>query len=70
MSKRVDQADAGRETVVTRRRRAIARRIPERSELGQEVDRDAIMNEIEIFAKTIKAKDDFNVRELIEDGQK
>ena len=70
LSELVDRAEAGRETVITRRGRAVARLVPERSERGREVDRDAIMDEIEAFAKTVKVKARYNLRELIEEGRK
>ena len=70
LSELVDRAEAGKETVITGRGRAVARLVPERANRGHEVDRDAIMDEIEAFAKTMKAKKGFNLRELVEDGQK
>ena len=38
--------------------------------LTRVADRDAIMDDIEAFAKTVKVKRRFNLRELIEDGRK
>ena len=70
LSELVDRAEAGKETVITRRGRAVARLVPEPSKGGREVDRDAIMDDIEAFAKTVKVKRRFNLRELIEDGRK
>lgn len=70
LSELVDRAEAGQETVITRRGRAVARLVPARSKSRREVDRDAIMDEIEAFAKTVKVKGRFNLRELIEDGRK
>lgn len=70
LSELVDRAEAGQETVITRRGRAVARLVPARSKNRREVDRDAIVDEIEAFAKTIKIKGRFNLRELIEDGRK
>jgi prevent-host-death family protein len=70
LSELVDRAEAGRETVITRRGRAVARLVPARSKSRREVNRDAIMDEIEAFAKTVKVKGRFNLRELIEDGRK
>ncbi len=69
LSELVDRAEAGQETVITRRGRAVARLVPARSKNRREVDRDAIVDEIEAFAKTIKIKGRFNLRELIEDGR-
>ena len=70
LSELVDRAEAGRETVITRRGRAVARLVPARLKSRREVDRDAIMDEIEAFAKTVKVKGRFNLRELIEEGRK
>ena len=70
LSELVDRAEAGKETVITRRGRAVARLVPERSTRGREVERDAIMDDIEAFARTVKVKRRFNLRELIEDGRK
>jgi prevent-host-death family protein len=70
LSELVDRAEAGQETLITRRGRAVARLVPARSKNQREVDRDAIMDDIEAFAKTVKVKGRFNIRELIEDGRK
>ena len=71
LSELVDRAEAGRDTVITRRGRAVARIVPARQGgRRREVDRDAIVDEIEAFAKTVKIKRRFNLRELIEEGRK
>lgn len=71
LSELVDRAEAGREIVITRRGRAVARIVPARQGgRRREVDRDAIVDEIEAFAKTVKVKRRFNLRELIEEGRK
>jgi len=70
LSELVDRAEAGQETVITRRGRAVARLVPARSKSRREVNRDAIVDEIEAFAKTVKVKRRFNLRELIEEGRK
>ena len=71
LSELVDRAEAGREIVITRRGRAVARIVPARqSGRRREVDRDVIVDEIEAFAKTVKVKRRFNLRELIEEGRK
>ena len=54
LSELVDRAEAGREIVITRRGRAVARLVPARQGgRRREVDRDAIVEEIEAFAKTV-----------------
>ena len=65
LSELVDRAEAGKETVITRRGRAVARLVPARPRSRREVDRDAIMNDIEAFAKTVKIKCRFDLRTLI-----
>ena len=71
LSELVDRAEAGREIVITRRGRAVARIVPARpGGRRREVDRDAIVDEIEAFAKTVKIKRHINLRELIEEGRK
>ena len=71
LSELVDRAEAGRETIITRRGRAVARIVPARQGgRRREINRDAIVDEIEAFAKTVKVKRRFNLRELIEEGRK
>ncbi len=71
LSELVDRAEAGREIVITRRGRAVARIVPARpGGRGREVDRDAIVDEIEAFAKTVKVKRHFDLQELIGEGRK
>ena len=71
LSELVDRAEAGREIVITRRGRAVARIVPARpGGRRREVDRDAIVDEIEAFARTVKVKRRFNLRQLIEAGRK
>ena len=71
LSELVDRAEGGREFVITRRGRAVARLVPARpAGRRREIDRDAIVDEIEAFAKTVKVKRRFNLKELIEDGRK
>ena len=71
LSELVDRAEAGREIVITRRGRAVARLVPARpGGRRREVERDAIVDEIEAFAKTVKVKRRFNLRQLIEEGRK
>ena len=71
LSELVDRAEAGREIVITRRGRAVARLVPARpGGRRREVDRDAIVDEIEAFARTVKVKRRFNLRQLIEEGRK
>ncbi|MCC7487326.1 MAG: type II toxin-antitoxin system prevent-host-death family antitoxin [Burkholderiales bacterium] len=71
LSELIDRAEAGREIVITRRGRAVARIVPARQGgRRREVDRDAIVDETEAFARTIKIKGRFKLRKLIEEGRK
>ena len=71
LSELVDRAMAGKEVVITRRGRAVARIVPARpSGRRREVERYAIVDEIEAFAKTVRVKRRFNLRQLIEAGRK
>ena len=71
LSELVDRAEAGREIVITRRGRAVARLVPARpGGRRREVERDAIVDEIEAFARTVKVKRRFNLRQLIVEGRK
>ena len=71
LSELVARAEAGREIVITRRGRAVARIVPARpGGRRREVERDAIVDEIEAFARTVKVKRRFNLRQLIEAGRK
>ncbi|OGT84696.1 MAG: hypothetical protein A3H91_04925 [Gammaproteobacteria bacterium RIFCSPLOWO2_02_FULL_61_13] len=70
LSELVDRAEAGKETVITRRGRAVARLVPARPSCRREVDRDAIMDDIEVFAKTVKIKRRIDLKTLIEEGRR
>jgi prevent-host-death family protein len=70
LSELVDRAEAGQETVITRRGRPVARLVPVRSTRGRELERDAIVDEIEAFARTIRLKRRFDLRKLMEAGRK
>ena len=66
----VDRAEVGKETVITRRGRPVARLVPARPRSRREVDRDAIMDDIEAFAKTVKIKRRFDLKTLIGEGRR
>ena len=70
LSELVNRAEAGKETVITRRGRAVARLVPANPRNRREVNRDAIMDDIEAFAKTIKIKRRFDLKALIEEGRR
>jgi len=64
LSQLVERAESGREVVITRRGKPVAKLVPVQA--GQEVDRKAIMDEIRAFSKTIKLKRKLTMRELRE----
>jgi len=64
LSQLVERAESGREVVITRRGKPVAKLVPVQA--GQEVDRKAIMGEIRAFSKTIKLKRKLTMRELRE----
>lgn len=64
LSQLVERAESGREVVITRRGKPVAKLVP--AQAGQEVDRKAIMDEIRAFSKTIKLKRKLTMRELRE----
>ncbi len=64
LSELVERVESGREVVITRRGKPVAKLVP--AQVGQEVDRKAIMDEIRAFSKTIKLKRKLTMRELRE----
>jgi prevent-host-death family protein len=64
LSELVERAESGREVVITRRGKPVAKLVP--AQVGQGVDRKAIMDEIRAFSKTIKLKRKLTMRELRE----
>jgi prevent-host-death family protein len=58
----VEQAEAGREVIITRRGRPVAKLV--RAKPEQALDRAAVFKEIRAFAKTIKLKRRVSLREL------
>ncbi len=68
LSELVDRAEAGRETVITRRGRAVARLVP----MPRRSPRSAnatVIDRIAEFSKTLKVKGRVDLRELIEEGR-
>ncbi len=64
LSELVERAESGREVVITRHGKPVAKLVPAKA--GQEVDRKAIMDEIRAFSKTIKLKKKLTMRGLRE----
>jgi prevent-host-death family protein len=69
LSELVDRAEAGRETVITRRGRAVARLVPAKRARAKSGNAEVIDSIIR-FSKMLKVKDPVNLRELIEEGRK
>ena len=69
LSELVDRAEAGREIVITRRGRAVARLVPAQRSRAKSTNAKVIDCIIR-FSKTLKVKGRVNLRELIEEGRK
>lgn len=69
LSELVDRAESGRETVITRRGRAVARLVPARRTRAKSVNA-GVIDSIIGFSKTLKVKGRVDLRELIEEGRK
>ena len=68
LSELVDRAEAGRETVITRRGRAVARLVPVQA-AGAKSANAQVIDRIIRFSKTLKVKGRVNLRELIDEGR-
>lgn len=68
LSELVDRAEAGRETVITRRGRAVARLVPVQA-AGAKSANAKVIDSIIRFSKTLKVKGRVNLRELIDEGR-
>ena len=68
LSELVDRAEAGRETVITRRGRAVARLVPVQAAVANSANAKVI-DRIIRFSKTLKVKGRVNLRELIDEGR-
>lgn len=66
-SELVERAESGRETIITKRGRVVAKIVPAQA---REWDRSAVLDEAEAFRKTVKIKGSVNIRELIEHGRR
>ena len=66
-SKLVERAESGRETVITKRGRVVAKIVPAQA---AEWDRSAVLDEAETFRKSVKIKGSVNIRKLIEEGRR
>ena len=62
-SELVERAESGRETVITKRGRVVAKIVPA-------WDRSAMLDEAEAFRKSVRIKGSVNIRELIGQGRR
>ena len=69
LSELVDRAEGGREIVITRRGRAVARLVPAQRTRAKSTNAKVIDSIIR-FSKTLKVKGRVDLRELIEEGRK
>ena len=69
LSELVDRAESGREIVITRRGRAVARLVPAQRTRVKSTNAKVIDGIIR-FSKMLKVKGRVNLRELIEEGRK
>lgn len=68
LSELVNRAEAGQETVITRRGRSVARLVPARRSRAASSNAEVI-ERIILFSKTLKVKGRVDVRQLIEEGR-
>ena len=66
-SELIKRAESGRETVITKRGRVVAKIVPAKA---AEWDRSAVLDEIEKFSKSVKIKGPINILKLIEWGRR
>jgi len=67
LSEIIERAEAGRETVITKRGKVVARVVPAGP---QGWDRSAVLDEAEAFRKSVKIKGPLDIRALIEAGRR
>ena len=67
-SKLIKRAESGRETVITKRGRVVAKIVP--AQTAEEWDRSAVLDEAEAIRKSLKIKGPINIRKLIEYGRR
>ena len=65
-SELIKRAECGRETVITKRGRVVAKIVPTQVPAW---DRSAVLDETEAFRKSVNIKGSVNIRELIEQGR-
>ncbi len=64
LSELVERAESGREVVITRRGKPVAKLVPAKA--GQVIDRAALFREIKALRRTIRLKKPLSLREIRE----
>ena len=65
----VSRAEDGKQTVITKRGKAVARVVPEKLARPQRWDRSATIDQIIEFSKTCRTRRKVNLQKLIEEGR-
>lgn len=65
----VSRAERGKQTVITKRGKAVARVVPERPARAEKWDRSEVIARIIEFSKTCRIRRKVNIQELIEEGR-
>lgn len=65
----VSRAESGKQTVITKRGKPVARVIPEKSAQAEQWDRSEVIDEIIRFSRTCRTRRKVNIQELIEEGR-
>lgn len=65
----VSRAESGKQTVITKRGKPVARVIPEKSAQAEQWDRSEVIGEIIRFSRTCRTRRKVNIQELIEEGR-
>ena len=66
-SELVERAETGRTTVITKRGRVVAKIVPAGPVLW---DRAAVLDEAEVFRRSVRIKGRIDIRKLIADGRR
>ncbi len=65
----VDRAEEGRQTVITKRGKVVARVVPEKSAQPERWDRSEVVDRIIDFSKPCRTRRKVNLQKLIEEGR-
>ncbi len=65
----VSRAESGKQTVITKRGKAVARVIPEKTSRTARWDRSQVIDQIVKFSRTCRTRRKVNLQELIEEGR-